>query len=61
MGIWRGKRLSGFFTMVSRRVISFTHRPLTLLCAVVFSGVFSAFFVNDTICVVLIPQTLKKG
>ncbi len=53
-------KLSGFFAMVSRRVISFTHRPLTLLCAVVFvSGVFSAFFVNDTICVVLTPLVVE--
>ena len=53
-------RLSGFFAVVSRRVISFTHRPLTLLCAVVFvSGVFSAFFVNDTICVVLTPLVIE--
>jgi Na+/H+ antiporter NhaD/arsenite permease-like protein len=53
-------RLSGFFAMVSRRVISSTHRPLTLLCAVVFvSGVFSAFFVNDTICVVLTPLVIE--
>ncbi|MGA2109011.1 MAG: anion transporter [Syntrophorhabdales bacterium] len=53
-------KLSGFFAVVSRRVISFTHRPLTLLCAVVFvSGVFSAFFVNDTICVVLTPLVIE--
>jgi Na+/H+ antiporter NhaD/arsenite permease-like protein len=53
-------RLSGFFAVVSRRVISFTHRPLTLLFAVVFvSGVFSAFFVNDTICVVLTPLVVE--
>ena len=53
-------RLSGFFAVVGRRVISFTHRPLTLLCAIVFvSGVFSAFFVNDTICVVLTPLVVE--
>jgi len=53
-------RLSGFFTAISRRVISRTHRPLTLLCAIVFvSGVFSAFFVNDTICVVLTPLVVE--
>jgi Na+/H+ antiporter NhaD/arsenite permease-like protein len=53
-------RLSGFFTVVSRRVVSYTHRPLSLLCAVVFvSGVFSAFFVNDTMCVVLTPLVIE--
>ena len=53
-------RLSGFFAAVSRGVISRTHRPLTLLCAIVFvSGVFSAFFVNDTICVVLTPLVIE--
>ncbi len=52
-------RLSGFFAAVSRRMIAHTRRPLSLLCVVVFvSGVFSAFFVNDTMCVVLTPLVI---
>ena len=53
-------RLSGFFAAVSREVIFRTRRPLSLLCAIVFvSGVLSAFFVNDTICVVLTPLVIE--
>jgi Na+/H+ antiporter NhaD/arsenite permease-like protein len=52
-------RLSGFFTMVSAWVVEHTHHPLALLAAIVLvSGVFSAFFVNDTICLVLTPLVL---
>ncbi len=43
-------RLSGFFTLVSAWVVEHAHRPLVLLSGIVaVSGVFSAFFVNDTI------------
>ncbi len=53
-------RLSGFFTVVSERVVEHMHRPLALLTAIVFvSGVFSAFFVNDTMCLVLTPLVLE--
>ncbi|MGE5489454.1 MAG: anion transporter [bacterium] len=53
-------RLSGFFRAVSARVIAHAHRPLLLLAAIVFvSGVLSAFFVNDTICLVLTPLVLE--
>jgi Na+/H+ antiporter NhaD/arsenite permease-like protein len=49
-------RLSGFFGLVSAWVVDHTHRPLWLLCGIVLvSGVFSAFFVNDTMCLVLTP------
>ena len=38
------------------------HRPFYLLCAiVVVAGVFSAFFVNDTMCLVLTPLVLDIG
>ena len=50
-------RLSGFFAMVSAWVVEHTHHPLALLAAIVLvSGVFSAFFVNDTMCLVLTPS-----
>jgi Na+/H+ antiporter NhaD/arsenite permease-like protein len=53
-------RLSGFFRLVSTWVVEHAHRPLTLLASViVVSGVFSAFFVNDTMCLVLTPLVLE--
>ena len=52
-------RVSGFFTLVSTWVVEHTHRPIVLLAAIVFvSGFFSAFFVNDTMCLVLTPLVL---
>ena len=52
-------RVSGFFALVSSWVVRHVHRPLYLLCAVVaVAGVFSAFFVNDTMCLVLTPLIL---
>jgi Na+/H+ antiporter NhaD/arsenite permease-like protein len=52
-------RLSGFFALVSAWVARHAHHPLTLLSAIVLvSGVFSAFLVNDTICLVLTPLVL---
>jgi Na+/H+ antiporter NhaD/arsenite permease-like protein len=52
-------RLSGFFTAVSEWAVEHTHHPLGLLAAVILvSGVFSAFFVNDTMCLVLTPMVL---
>jgi len=53
-------RLSGFFAAVSAWIVEHAHHPLTLLAAiVVVSGVFSAFFVNDTMCLVLTPLVLE--
>jgi Na+/H+ antiporter NhaD/arsenite permease-like protein len=53
-------RLSGFFTVVSAWVVEHAHRPLWLLSGIVLvSGVFSAFFVNDTMCLVLTPLVLE--
>jgi len=52
-------RLSGFFAMVSAWAVEHTHHPLALLAAIVLvSGVLSAFFVNDTMCLVLTPLVL---
>ena len=52
-------RLSGFFALVTEWVVRHAHRPLMLLSAIVaVSGVFSAFFVNDTMCLVLTPLVL---
>ena len=53
-------RLSGFFTVVSEWVVEHAHRPLLLLSGIVLiAGVFSAFFVNDTMCLVLTPLVLE--
>lgn len=53
-------RLSGFFTLVSAWVVEHAHRPVVLLAAIVLvSGSFSAFFVNDTMCLVLTPLVLE--
>src|SRR5436190_595249 len=53
-------RLSGFFALVTARVVRHAHRPVVLLTAiVVVSGFFSAFFVNDTMCLVLTPLVLE--
>src|SRR5512138_1505301 len=53
-------RLSGFFAAVAEWVVRHAHHRLTLLAAIVLvSGVFSAFFVNDTMCLVLTPLVLE--
>jgi len=53
-------RLSGFFTLVSAWVVEHAHRPMALLAAIALvAGVFSAFFVNDTMCLVLTPLVLE--
>jgi Na+/H+ antiporter NhaD/arsenite permease-like protein len=53
-------RLSGFFTLVSAWVVEHARKPLVLLAGIVgVSGVFSAFFVNDTMCLVLTPLVLE--
>jgi Na+/H+ antiporter NhaD/arsenite permease-like protein len=53
-------RISGFFTVVSAWVVEHAHRPLLLLSGIVLvSGLFSAFFVNDTMCLVLTPMVLE--
>lgn len=53
-------RLSGFFAFATAWVMERAKRPLLLLCAVVFvTGVFSAFMVNDAICLVLAPLVLE--
>ncbi|SEF15237.1 transporter, YbiR family [Rhizobiales bacterium GAS191] len=53
-------RLSGFFSVANAWVIAHARRPLILLGAVVAtSGFFSAFLVNDAICLVLAPLVLE--
>lgn len=53
-------RLSGFFVLATSWVMQRTRRPLVLLGAVTAtSGLFSAFLVNDAICLVLAPLVLE--
>jgi Na+/H+ antiporter NhaD/arsenite permease-like protein len=49
-------RLSGFFGRVNAWVVARARHPLQLLAAVIVSaGVFSAFLLNDAICLVMTP------
>jgi Na+/H+ antiporter NhaD/arsenite permease-like protein len=52
-------RLSGFFAVATTWVAEHAKTPMILLCAVTAtSGIFSAFLVNDAICLVLAPLVL---
>jgi Na+/H+ antiporter NhaD/arsenite permease-like protein len=53
-------RLSGFFRLAAEFVVARARRPLALLAAIVIvSGAFSAFLVNDAICLVMTPLVLE--
>ena len=53
-------RLSGFFGAVTEWAVEHAHGPFVLLVAIVLvAGFFSAFFVNDTMCLVLTPLVLE--
>ena len=53
-------RISGFFALVNVWVARHMRHPLLLLAAIVaVSGLFSAFLVNDAICLVMAPLVLE--
>jgi len=53
-------RLSGFFRLVNAWVVARAHQPLHLLIAVTLSsGLFSAFLLNDAICLVMKPLVIE--
>ena len=53
-------RLSGFFAVAGGWVMRRARRPLALLCAVTaIAGLFSAFLVNDAVCLVLAPLVVE--
>jgi Na+/H+ antiporter NhaD/arsenite permease-like protein/uncharacterized membrane protein (UPF0127 family) len=53
-------RTAGFFELMADRMLSFSKTPLQLLILVVFSsGMMSALFVNDTICLLYTPIILE--
>jgi Na+/H+ antiporter NhaD/arsenite permease-like protein len=52
-------RVSGFFDWIAFHVAALARSPLQLLVLLVFTaGLLSAFFVNDTICLILTPVVL---
>ena len=52
-------RLSGFFAVATAWAVPRAGKPFLLLCAIAaISGLFSAFLVNDAICLVLAPLVL---
>ncbi|MDQ6867735.1 MAG: SLC13 family permease, partial [Pseudomonadota bacterium] len=52
-------RLSGFFKLVNNWVVTRARHPFVLLTAIVLvAGSFSAFLVNDTVCLAVTPLVL---
>ncbi len=52
-------RVSGFFELATRFATQRAHGPLVLLTAIVIvTGFFSAFLVNDAICLVMAPLVI---
>src|SRR5512139_3051147 len=52
--------LARFFRVLARRVVAGIQHPVALLVAVIFStGILSALFVNDTICLVFTPVLIE--
>src|SRR6266436_3849065 len=52
-------RLSGFFTLASAWIIGRVRTPMVLLGAItIIAGTFSAFLVNDAVCLALTPLVL---
>ncbi len=53
-------RMSGFFRVVSGRILGLAHSPRILLALVIFSsGILSAIFLNDTICLMVTPIVVE--
>src|SRR5512140_1520264 len=53
-------RTAGFFELMADRILSLSRTPLQLLVfIVVTSGLLSALFVNDTICLLYTPIVLE--
>jgi Na+/H+ antiporter NhaD/arsenite permease-like protein len=53
-------RLSGFFRLVTRWALAHAHSPLILLATVATTaGAFSAFLVNDAVCLVMAPLVIE--
>jgi Na+/H+ antiporter NhaD/arsenite permease-like protein len=50
--------LAGFFDWVTERIVTHLHPHHLLPTVILLSGVLSAFFVNDIICLVMVPFVL---
>lgn len=52
--------ISGFFQFVASKIIHFSKSPKELLFLIIFSsGILSAIFLNDTICLMLTPLVIE--
>lgn len=52
--------ISGFFQFIASRIIFFSKSPKDLLLFIIFSsGILSAIFLNDTICLMLTPLIIE--
>lgn len=62
MVVVAGARMSGAFELVAFRMAGLAGRPLAFLAAIVaVSGVLSALFLNDTMCLVLAPVVAETS
>jgi Na+/H+ antiporter NhaD/arsenite permease-like protein len=53
-------RLSGFFRLVTSWALEHAHSPLILLATIALTaGAFSAFLVNDAVCLVMTPLVIE--
>src|SRR5215470_1972265 len=53
-------RLSGFFRLVTSWALAHAHSPLILLTTIaITAGAFSAFLVNDAVCLVMTPLVIE--
>ncbi|MGK9477209.1 anion transporter [Melioribacter sp. OK-6-Me] len=53
-------RLSGFFKVLSSKIVNFARTPFQLLTLIIFSsGILSAFFLNDTVVIVYTPLIIE--
>jgi len=53
-------RLSGFFRLVTSWALAHAHSPLILLATIALTaGAFSAFLVNDAVCLVMAPLVIE--
>ena len=53
--------LAGFFDWVAERVVSKLDPPHLLPAIIFLSGLLSAFFVNDIVCLAMVPFTLSAA
>jgi len=52
--------IAGFFQFISSKIIHYSKTPVELLLLIIFSsGILSAIFLNDTICLMLTPLIIE--